>query len=104
VGSYLVGGGIQAGETPEQTVEREAKEECGLLLKSRSVLGRAVDIVHSTRENACFEKRSTFLAADLIGITSPEEHDHELIWVDRSEAISMLSHAGHRWAVGTFIE
>jgi hypothetical protein len=51
-----------------------------------------------------FREEKHFSGRGSIGLTSPEEHDHELIWVDRSEAISMLSHAGHRWAVGTFIE
>ncbi|MBI1897436.1 MAG: NUDIX hydrolase [Acidobacteria bacterium] len=29
-GCFLPGGGVETGESPEQAIEREAKEECGL--------------------------------------------------------------------------
>jgi 8-oxo-dGTP pyrophosphatase MutT (NUDIX family) len=83
---------------PEQTVEREAHEECGLLVRSHSVLGRAVEIVHSVDENACFEKRSTFIEAHLVGMASGE-HEHELAWLDLIDAVERLTPESHRWAV-----
>jgi 8-oxo-dGTP diphosphatase len=98
-GCFLPGGGIENGETAEQTVEREAREECGLILAAGSVLDCAVDIVHSVRENTCFEKRSAFLQADLIAIAVPQEPGHELIWLAHYVAMATLSHEGHRWAV-----
>jgi 8-oxo-dGTP diphosphatase len=102
-GCFLPGGGIQLGETPEQTVEREAREECGLLLESRAIAGRAVEIVYSAEEDVCFEKRGTFIEADVIGMTLPAEVDHELIWLDPIQAIKSLSHESHCWAVGRLI-
>lgn len=102
-GCFLPGGGIQPGENPEQAVEREAKEECGLVLESRTVAGKAVEIVYSAEENVCFEKRSTFIEAEVIGMTLPAEVDHELLWLAPIQAIKSLSHGSHSWAVGRLI-
>jgi 8-oxo-dGTP diphosphatase len=98
-GGFLLGGGGDPGETPGQTVEREAREECGLLLKTGAVLGRAIDIVHSADEHACVEKRSVFIEAEIVGTVAPLEHDHELAWLDRDQAIAALQPESHRWAL-----
>src|SRR4030095_16459076 len=99
-GYFLPGGGSQPGESPKQTVEREAREECGLLLESRAVAGRAVEIVYSAEDKACFEKGSTFIEADVIGMTFPAEVDHELIWIDPIQAIKscLMKVIAGQWA------
>ena len=98
-GFYLPGGGIEANETPEDTVQREAKEEGGLILNPRAPLGQAVEIVYAAEENACFEKRCVFLEADLIRQESAHEPDHELTWVDHDRAVATVSPESHRWAL-----
>jgi 8-oxo-dGTP diphosphatase len=98
-GIFLPGGGIEVGESPEQAIEREAVEECGLILLAARLIGTAVEIVHSVAENACFEKRSTFFEARLHGLTPAQELDHELVWLQPDEAIEWLSYESHRWAV-----
>ncbi len=98
-GFFLPGGGVMPDESPEQTVEREAKEECGLVLRPRALLGRAVEIVYSVRENACFEKGSVFIEADVVGRVTSTEPDHELVWLNFDQAMDALSPESHRWAV-----
>jgi 8-oxo-dGTP diphosphatase len=100
-GFYLLGGGGDAGESAQETVEREAREECGLILKTGAVLGRAIEIVHAPAENTCVEKRSVFIDARIVGTVAPAEADHELFWLEREEAISALAPESHRWAVRT---
>jgi 8-oxo-dGTP diphosphatase len=98
-GSYLPGGGVEAHETPEETVQREAREEGGLILKLRTSIGEAIEIVYSAEENACFEKKSVFIEAEVIGEVQSRERDHELVWVSLDHAVSLLSHGSHRWAL-----
>lgn len=98
-GFYLPGGGIEASETPEQTIKREAMEEAGLIIELRTLVGKAIEIVYSREENACFEKKSVFIEGEVVGDIPSHEGDHELIWVDFDHAISMLSHESHRWAL-----
>ena len=98
-GLYLPGGGVEPDETPEETVQREAREESGLILRPRASIGKAIEIVYSAEENACFEKRCVFIEAEVICKVPSYERDHELIWVSLAQAISMLSHESHRYAV-----
>ena len=102
-GCFLPGGGLERDETPQQTVEREAREECGLVLASRHVLGNAVEIAYSAGENACFENRSVFIAADIAAQGMSMEPDHELVWLPPDQALNALSPESHRWAVRRFL-
>lgn len=98
-GWFLPGGGIEANETAEEAVEREAKEECGLVIEPRGVIGMATEIVHSPAGNAGVDKESVFFHAAVIGSSPATEPDHELVWLSRDEAIKRLSHKSHRWAL-----
>jgi len=103
-GCFLPGGGMEPGEHPEMTIERETAEECGLLVTASAMVGSAVEIVHSPGENACFEKRSVFLEATVRGSTRAVETDHDLLWLLPERAVETLSHESHRWGVQRFIE
>jgi 8-oxo-dGTP diphosphatase len=98
-GHLLPGGGIEIGESAEQAAAREAMEEGGLILSSCEWLGDAVEIVHSSAENACYEKSSAFFGARLQGIAAATEPDHDLLWLKPECAMKLLSHESHRWAV-----
>ena len=99
VACYLLGGGMDPGETPEQTVDREAQEECGLVLKPLSRIGQAMEICYSVEDKVHYEKDSIFIEANVIGTITPTEVDHQLLWLAVDEAIALLSHGSHKWAL-----
>lgn len=93
----LPGGGIEEGETPQQTIQREAAEECGLSIVVGGELGRAVEIVYVPADATCYEKRSVFFEGGITGHAQRTELDHELLWLDRDTARATLSYGSHRW-------
>jgi len=98
-GSFLPGGGIEQNETAAEAMRRETCEECGLVVHDVAIVGEAIEIVLSIAENACFEKRSVFIAAKVVASVEQIELDHHLVWVDPLEAVNRLAHASHGWAV-----
>jgi 8-oxo-dGTP diphosphatase len=98
-GCFLPGGGMEPDETPQQTVVREAMEECGFVLKPGPVMERAIQFVYSTAEKRYFEKICEFMAAELISTAAPSELDHEVLWLSEDQARACLSHESHCWVV-----
>jgi 8-oxo-dGTP diphosphatase len=96
-GCYLPGGGMEADESPQQTVEREAREECGFVLETRAPIASALQYVYSVQEKEYFAKECHFLEAVIVGTVQPEEDDHELLWLSLDQAVASLLHESHRW-------
>jgi 8-oxo-dGTP diphosphatase len=98
-GCFLPGGGMEADETPQHTVIREAQEECGFVLKPGPTTSKAIQFCYSTQERRFFEKVCEFMDAELVNTVAPTELDHELMWLTLDQAQEVLFHEAHRWAV-----
>lgn len=100
LGLFLPGGGIDAGESPGETVVREFWEECGLEVTPGTWSARAIECVYSPNDRVVYEKLSSFIDAacsERRGVG--QEPDHELEWVSVEIAAATLRDPSHRWAV-----
>lgn len=101
---YLPGGGCDPAENPEETIRREALEECGFVIEPDAWRRFAIEHVAVPREGASFEKRSTFCGATLLAANGTAiEIDHVLVWLPPSEAFGALTPLSHRWAVSEWL-
>lgn len=97
-GYCLPGGGMEPGETPEDTAIRECWEEVGLRVRLIRLLGYADQFAYGIPEERYFQKQCTFFLAELAeSERGPGEHDHELHWMTRDEALNSLVHESERW-------
>jgi len=97
-GVFLPGGGMDPGETAEETAVRETREECAIDIRPTRIASHAVDIVFSKKEGMSVHKRSVFVSAQLIGSTGgPPEHD--VMWVQPDAALAHITREGHAWAI-----
>ncbi len=99
LGDFLVGGGIEEGESAREAIEREGVEEVGLRLAATDFLGVADEFLLSPRYGEPFQKRCVFYRAEIVGAGVAIEEDHELVWAEAAELLRSLYHRAHRWAV-----
>jgi 8-oxo-dGTP pyrophosphatase MutT (NUDIX family) len=89
-------GGMEAGETPEQTAAREVREETGVVANVVSPLG---DVRYTYRRGGRRVRKTVhfFLCEYVEGST--EDHDHEVDearWIPLAGARAQLSYPGER--------
>jgi 8-oxo-dGTP diphosphatase len=97
---FLLGGGIEKGESPEQALVREFQEEIGAKVIIGKKIGMAADYVFGKSENAYFRKVGTFFEAQIDGeVSGGIEPDHALVWATFEEAEPMIKQKSQAWAI-----
>jgi 8-oxo-dGTP diphosphatase len=97
-GCWLPGGGSLPGETPEETVLREVREELGRDVRLLGRIGEAVQFFHAAGEGRYYVMRAVFFAAELVAGPAGSA-EYEAVWLDVSGPGPMFYHACHDWAV-----
>lgn len=99
-GCFLPGGGTEGDESPEGTLVREVREECGFNAATIRRVGEAAEYRHTAGNEFGIRKECVFFTATLgeaCGTTAGD--DHALIWLEPREAENKLAHGSQRWAV-----
>lgn len=100
----LPGGAVEAGEDHRLALVREFGEETGLVVEAGALLARA-DQYFLKSEGAPVNNRSAIHQVEVMG-EDPRlkiEADHTLEWWDPFEALRVLRHDSHAWAVAAWL-
>ena len=89
-------GGMNRGETPEQTAAREVREETGITVTVGPRLGQ-VDYIYRRGGRPIAKTVHFYLCHFERGSTADHDHEVEAVrWVPFEEAIATLSYPGER--------
>lgn len=97
---FLLGGGIEGDETPEEALHREALEEIGMSIEIGEKIGMATQHLYVPEADLYVTKVGHFYKVTLLDEVDPNsEADHELQWLPKEEAIQKMFHQSHQWAL-----
>lgn len=99
---FLLGGGIECGESDEECIKRECIEECGFDIEVGSYLGTRDNYSYSPYLKEHLHSIGYFYFGTLKDkVAEPIELDHELVWLSVSDAMENLMLPQQRWALKT---
>ena len=96
----LPGGALDPGEDDAAALVREFGEETGLKVRAGALVARADQFFRKT-DGEAVNNRAGVYEAEIVG-EDPAlkiEDDHELVWFAPREALTLLRHDSHAWAV-----
>jgi 8-oxo-dGTP diphosphatase len=100
----LPGGAIEPGESESRALAREFSEETGLIVRGGQVLAHA-DQYMVKSDGEPVNNRSVLLTAIIEGFdpSLKIEDDHRLVWFSPEEALRIVRHDSHAWAIACWL-
>ena len=103
-GYFLLGGGIDAGESHEETIIRECLEEAGYTVKiGEFVCSAETYAKHPTL--GYFHPIQSYYRGELMEkVQEPTESDHKFMWVDLDEIRGKMFTKMQDWAIEQYLK
>lgn len=99
-GYFLIGGGIEKGESNTDCLRREVLEETGYSVQIGDMFATAEQYKPDQTDIGYFHPTQYYYTGRLIEkVAEPIEPDHELVWVTAKEAEEKMILAMHKWCV-----
>src|SRR5215471_13622651 len=95
---WLPGGGSRDGETAEDTVVREVREELGRHVRLIEEIGKAIQYFHASEENCSYKMEATFFRAELVDGPT-ESAEYEISFPPITSVSTSFFHQCHEWAI-----
>lgn len=94
---FLPGGGSLAGESPEETIARELREE---LARDVTITGWIAEAIqYFSTDGKHYRLEAVFYRAEFAG-EQDGEAEHELYWLASRDVDDLFYHECQKWAVG----
>jgi 8-oxo-dGTP diphosphatase len=90
---------MEPGETPEEALSREVREEIGWTVAIVRKIGEATQYVITKSNNHSAIQATYYEARLLQQIGEPEEPGDELLWLVQPQAIALLPRQSDAWAI-----
>jgi 8-oxo-dGTP diphosphatase len=100
----LPGGAIEPGESEGRALAREFAEETGLVVSGGEILAYADQFMVKS-DGEPVNNRSVLMIAKIDGFDPSQkiEDDHRLVWFAPEEALRIVRHDSHAWAVACWL-
>jgi len=100
----LPGGAIEPGESEGRALAREFSEETGLIVRGGEILDHA-DQYMVKSDGEPVNNRSVLMTAVIEGFDAglKIEDDHKLVWLAPEEALRIVRHDSHAWAIACWL-
>jgi 8-oxo-dGTP pyrophosphatase MutT (NUDIX family) len=102
-GVGLPGGGSLPGETPEETLVREVREELARSVRLVSKIGEATQFFYAAADNCHYKMLGVFFLAEFPDEPSGQG-EHDLFWLPLEKAAEAFFHESHAWAARQGLE
>ena len=103
-GYFLLGGGLDSGESHEECIKRECLEETGYAVS----VGKKVCSAETYYEHPTigyFHPMQTYYVGELLDqVSVPVEEDHEFVWMDYNELVDNMYLEMQSWALAQCIK